>query len=104
MNQEHIMKNQAKQIPIDELREALHINFETGEARWKTTRRGTVYTDRQAGSLWKRGYRYITWKWKHYHLSRVIWAIYHNAQPAGVIDHINGDRDDNRITNLRDVP
>ena len=34
---------------------------------------------------------------------RVAWAIHHDAWPTGEIDHINGDNQDNRIANLRDV-
>lgn len=32
---------------------------------------------------------------------RAIWTIYHGEAPNGPIDHINGDRIDNRIVNLR---
>lgn len=34
---------------------------------------------------------------------RVIWAIIHGEWPTDDIDHINGDRSDNRISNLRAV-
>lgn len=34
---------------------------------------------------------------------RAAWAIYYGAWPLGMIDHINGVRDDNRIVNLRVV-
>lgn len=32
---------------------------------------------------------------------RVAWALFHGAWPSHHIDHINGDRTDNRIVNLR---
>lgn len=35
---------------------------------------------------------------------RLAWALHFNLWPDGEIDHINGDKQDNRIENLRDVP
>lgn len=35
---------------------------------------------------------------------RVAWAIYHGKWPENDIDHLNGDRADNSIKNLRDIP
>lgn len=37
------------------------------------------------------------------YVHRIAWLITHNDWPNGVIDHINGDRSDNRISNLRAV-
>lgn len=34
---------------------------------------------------------------------RAAWALHHGEFPTGNIDHINGNRTDNRIINLRDV-
>jgi hypothetical protein len=38
-----------------------------------------------------------------YRAQRVAWLIHYGEWPSGVVDHINGDRGDNRIANLRDV-
>ena len=38
-----------------------------------------------------------------YKAHRVIWAMHYGEWPRGQIDHINHDRSDNRIENLRDV-
>ena len=36
-------------------------------------------------------------------IHRIVWALCYNELPTTTIDHINGDRLDNRIENLREV-
>ena len=36
-------------------------------------------------------------------LHRLIWVLHYGDWPKGEIDHINGDKYDNRIENMRDV-
>lgn len=86
------------------------INFdpETGAFRWKPRAgRGGSWcnVDREAGSVSKQtGYRTIRLGKKLYQAHRIAWLLVNGEWPALDIDHINGDRLDNRIANLRVVP
>lgn len=56
-----------------------------------------------AGCLKPDGYLSVKIKYKDYKVHRLIWLWVHNCWPKEQIDHINGDRTDNRICNLREV-
>jgi hypothetical protein len=34
---------------------------------------------------------------------RIMWALCHGSWPLNILDHINGDRADNRLVNLREI-
>ena len=95
-----------KQLPVtvEQLREMLHYEPETGELTWLVSPAAVVRAGDRAGFTSGKGYRYVTLRGKPYPAHRVIWAHAHGELPQGNVDHINGDRQDNRLANLRDVP
>jgi len=83
-------------IDISKLREAFDYNPDTGVLIRKSTNRPSKGLDSY-------GYIQLGYCKKMYKAHRVIWAIVHGEFPKGHIDHINGNRSDNRIQNLRVV-
>lgn len=59
------------------------------------------YAGTRAGALANDGYRKLTIKYKTYLEHRVIFSLVHGIDIENEIDHINCDRADNRIENLR---
>jgi len=49
------------------------------------------------------GYIGVTVNYKPLLVHRIIWAMHYGKWPENEIDHINHDRSDNRIVNLREV-
>lgn len=91
-------------VSAELVREILAYDKETGDLRWAKKRPHTKHQVGDiAGSYTQTGYRQV-WIGKHnYQAHKLIWLHVYGRWPEGVIDHINGVRDDNRIANLRDV-
>lgn len=85
-----------------ELKAVLHYDAPTGVFRWRHSRRNNIRPWSVAGVPTKRqGYLQIVVNRKAYLAHRLAWLYVHGSMPPDHIDHVNGDKADNRIENLR---
>lgn len=93
---------QGRELTVDRVREVVAYKPDTGQFFWKKS----TSNRRKAGQLagcFSKGRLALCIDYNQIIAARLAWFYVHGVWPTGVIDHINGDPSDNRITNLRDV-
>ena len=83
--------------------ERLRYNPTTGEIVYLNDYAPYAYKGKVVTSLDSHGYIRVSYKGKRYLGHRVAYFLMKGYLPDGDIDHINGDRSDNRWDNLRKV-
>ncbi len=89
-------------ITLEYLKSIVDYDPETGIFRWRV-KRSNVPAGTVVGKGGKAWYKQAGIDGKLYLLHRLAWFYMHGVWPANDIDHINGDRHDNRIANLREA-
>lgn len=85
-----------------QLRNEISYDSITGEFKWLRSLRTRKATNR-VGSYNQYGYLIITVFCRKYAAHRLAWLYMHGEFPNGVIDHIDGNKTNNAISNLRVV-
>ena len=83
------------------LKELLSYDPDTGIFVWIKSTDKRISIGAVAGIVNNRGYRRIKIDGKHRRAHRLAWLYVHGVWPDGELDHMNRDKLDNRISNLR---
>ena len=90
--------------PLDELREFLDYDPETGAFTWikKTARNSKFHPGDKAGSPNAQGYTYLQVRGHRIRANRLAWLWMTGEDPGDLhVDHVDGDRSNNAFENLR---
>lgn len=86
---------------MERFKEYFDYNPETGVLKWIKKKKSANVGD--VVDTIDDGYLVVQFDKIKYRVNRLVWFLHYGVWPEGVIDHINRNKEDNRIENLRDT-
>lgn len=90
-------------LTLERLQSMLAYDAAVGTFCWRSTNSNRATAGSHAGTIQPNGYLRITIDGKRHYAHRLAWLWVYGKWPDGDIDHIDGNRARNPISNLRDV-
>ena len=91
-----------QQATLDKAMDELHYDIDKGIFTWKRPqKRNQIKAGSEAGSLMKNGYMCIGIDGQRIYSHRLAWYFIYGHMPLSGIDHIDGNKLNNSIKNLR---
>jgi hypothetical protein len=90
-------------LTLERARALLVYDPADGVIRWRVSNGSRARAGSIAGAIEAGGYIRICIDGRFHRAHRLAWLLAHGAWPTRSIDHINGNKADNRLCNLRDV-
>ena len=94
--------NNTEMLTQEYLKSILHYNQDTGVFTWKVSKAQRIKSGDVAGWV-HNGYTEIEINNKKYKAHRLAWLYVNGEIPKKLIDHIDGNRSNNKISNLREA-
>lgn len=100
--QEYSQTSPRNDISAEDIRELFDYDAETGVLYWAVDRSIKTRAGDVAGGDHNQGYLRVGVNYNRYLIHRIVWLLCHGDWPKYAIDHIDGNKKNNRISNLRD--
>lgn len=99
----YISQYKQNNFDLEKFKEYFHYDKDSGVFTVIKKNCKRILLGTEAGTIDKKGYRVIQFGGSIYKAHRLAWIYVHGVWPSQVIDHINGNRSDNRLVNLREA-